>query len=127
GELAEKREQIVYDAGGGTTTIPVPADLVAAPSLEPAVLAELHRLGNIMQTAEGIPMDMEFAVAGGRVHLLQARPITTLGAECAAGGNKANVWDNSNIVESYAGVTTPLTFSFIRTAYTAVYIQFWET
>jgi len=29
--------------------------------------------------------------------------------------------DNSNIVESYAGVTTPLTFSFICKAYYAVY------
>ena len=34
------------------------------------------------------------------------------------------VWDNSNIVESYAGVTTPLTFSFARSVYEEVYLQF---
>jgi pyruvate,water dikinase len=34
------------------------------------------------------------------------------------------VWDNSNIVESYPGITLPLTFSFIRRAYRAVYWQF---
>jgi pyruvate,water dikinase len=37
------------------------------------------------------------------------------------------IWDNSNISESYSGVTTPLTFSFIRRAYYAVYNQFCET
>src|SRR5204862_5339658 len=35
-----------------------------------------------------------------------------------------NIWDNSNIIESYSGVTTPLTFSFAREVYEAVYRQF---
>lgn len=34
------------------------------------------------------------------------------------------LWDNSNITESYAGVTTPLTLSLIRRAYAGVYRQF---
>ena len=33
-------------------------------------------------------------------------------------------WDNSNIVESYSGVTTPLTFSFASEIYEHVYRQF---
>jgi pyruvate,water dikinase len=33
------------------------------------------------------------------------------------------LWDNSNIAESYNGVTTPLTFSFARFAYEQVYRQ----
>jgi pyruvate,water dikinase len=33
------------------------------------------------------------------------------------------LWDNSNIIESYPGVTTPLTFSFIIKMYESVYIQ----
>jgi rifampicin phosphotransferase len=53
-----------------------------------------------------------------RLVILQARPITTL-----AGGER-RIWDNSNIVESYAGVTTPLTFSFARAVYEDVYRQF---
>jgi pyruvate,water dikinase len=36
------------------------------------------------------------------------------------------VWDNSNIIESYSGVTTPMTFSFIRRAYSIVYHCFCE-
>jgi rifampicin phosphotransferase len=53
-----------------------------------------------------------------RVVILQARPITTLAA------GERRIWDNSNIVESYAGVTTPLTFSFARGVYEDVYRQF---
>jgi pyruvate,water dikinase len=34
------------------------------------------------------------------------------------------VWDNSNIAESYGGVTTPLTFGFARAVYEDVYRQF---
>jgi pyruvate,water dikinase len=57
------------------------------------------------------------------LYLLQARPITTLTTLPDPDGTYG-LWDNSNIVESYSGVTTPLTFSFARKAYTEVYQQF---
>jgi len=37
---------------------------------------------------------------------------------------RRQVWDNSNINESYPGITLPLTYSFIQRAYRAVYWQF---
>lgn len=37
---------------------------------------------------------------------------------------KEKIYDNSNIAESYAGVTTPLTFSFVRYVYQEVYQYF---
>ena len=55
--------------------------------------------------------------------LLQSRPITSLRAMADPDGRLA-IWDNSNIVESYSGVTTPLTFSFTREIYQPVYRQF---
>jgi rifampicin phosphotransferase len=39
-------------------------------------------------------------------------------------GPERRVWDDSNIIESYAGVTTPLTFTFARAVYEDVYRQF---
>ena len=66
----------------------------------------------------GRPQDVEFAVAGGQVFILQARPITV-----PIFGQPA-LWDNANITESYSGVTTPLTFTVIRGAYAQVYRQF---
>ena len=69
------------------------------------------------------PQDIEWAIAYGRLYLLQSRPITTLGQIPEPDG-VLNLWDNSNIAESYSGVTQPLTFSFARKAYEEVYRQF---
>jgi rifampicin phosphotransferase len=71
----------------------------------------------------GRPQDIEWAIEGDRLFLLQSRPITTLG-ELADPEGALNLWDNSNITESYSGVTTPLTFSFARYVYEGVYRQF---
>jgi pyruvate,water dikinase len=68
----------------------------------------------------GIPQDIEWAIARGELFLLQSRPITTLTTMRDPDGAYA-LWDNSNIAESYGGVTTPLTFSFARHAYEEVY------
>ena len=70
-----------------------------------------------------VPQDIEFAFDDNEFYLLQTRPITSLG-KVADKNDQYIVWDNSNIIESYPGVTTPLTFSFIRKMYEAVYIQF---
>jgi len=64
--------------------------------------------------------DIEWAYEKGILYLLQSRPITSLRKFIAKSGY-INIWDNSNIAESYNGVTTPLTFSFIRLAYEHVY------
>ena len=71
----------------------------------------------------GRPQDIEWAIADNQIYLLQSRAITTL-AHMPDPDGQFNLWDNSNIVESYNGVTTPLTFSFARKAYTEVYQQF---
>lgn len=70
------------------------------------------------------PQDIEWAIAQtGQLYLLQARPITALPSAPEPTG-LYQIWDNSNIAESYSGVTTPLTFAFARRAYTEVYRQF---
>lgn len=45
-------------------------------------------------------------------------------ASAPAPSGERRIWDNSNIIESYSGVTTPLTFSFARAVYEEVYRQF---
>jgi pyruvate,water dikinase len=71
----------------------------------------------------GKPQDIEWALARGELYLLQSRPITALKGVPDASGER-NLWDNSNIAESYGGITTPLTFSFARRAYESVYRVF---
>ncbi|ADV66818.1 PEP/pyruvate-binding domain-containing protein [Deinococcus maricopensis] len=77
------------------------------------------RLARTCEAHFGAPQDIEWALHAGELYLLQSRPITTLRAF-----EPRTWWDNSNIVESYSGVTTPLTFSFARRAYANVYRRF---
>lgn len=91
-----------------------PEAVLADPQIM-AVAQLVRRISRIL----GQPQDIEWAFAAGRLHLLQARPITTPTAR-----GPRRIWDNSNIIESYSGVTTPLTFSFAQRAYEGVYRQF---
>jgi rifampicin phosphotransferase len=70
----------------------------------------------------GCPQDIEWAI-GDRLMLLQSRPITSLRSHQDQDA-PPTIWDNSNIVESYSGVTAPLTFSFAREIYPPVYREF---
>ena len=103
------------------------ASLSEAEGMKPALtdkqavaVAELARRA---AHAFGRPQDIEWAIEGGKLFLLQSRPITTL-SELPDPEGALNLWDNSNITESYNGVTTPLTFSFARYIYEGVYRQF---
>jgi pyruvate,water dikinase len=87
-------------------------------------LAALHRLALAVETACGAPQDIEWAFDGDRLFLLQARPITTPLRPLLIADETPTVLDNSNIVESYPGLVSPLTFSFAQYAYARVYRSF---
>lgn len=95
----------------------------ALPLLSDEEVGAIAALARQVARLRGTPQDIEWALADGRLWLLQARPITTLAAMADPDGER-RIWDNSNVGESYSGVTTPLTFSFARRAYAAVYAQF---
>ena len=100
----------------------VPDDLKKRQVLEDD---EIYKVRDLVKKASdffGRYQDIEWAIEDGKVYLLQSRPITTL-AQNKNETEKINVFDNSNIVESYGGITTPLTFSFIRNVYENVYIE----
>jgi pyruvate,water dikinase len=96
----------------------------AEPSLSDARIRRVAALARRMERHFGCPQDIEWAFAGDILYLLQSRAITNLPVDADAIGDSPRLWDNSNIVESYSGVTTPLTFSFARSAYEGVYRQF---
>jgi rifampicin phosphotransferase len=79
-------------------------------------LRALVRLGTSIEREAGQAQDVEWAIDDEGVAVLQSRPITRK-------PRGRVVWDNSNIVESYPGITLPLTFSLAREAYAAVYRQ----
>lgn len=126
--IASKAEQLVLDeaSGGGLIRTEVPAERREIPSLTPDQVRELAKMGLAVERHYRRPQDLEFAIRrDGRLFLLQARPVTTVEEVGPAAGNLL-LWDNSNIIESYSGVTSPMTFSFIRRAYSIVYHCFAE-
>lgn len=126
--VTNKAEQLILDreAGSGLVRLAVPEEMRERSSLTPDEVQTLARLGIAVERHYRRPQDIEFAVdAEGKPFLLQARPVTTVEELGPAAGNRW-IWDNSNIIESYSGVTSPMTFSFIRRAYTIVYHVFAE-
>ena len=87
-------------------------------------IAALHDLAMRAEAECGAPQDIEWALEGARLYLLQSRPITTALIEPPVADETLTVFDNSNIVESYPGLVSPLTYSFAQYAYARVYRAF---
>ncbi len=107
----------------GVESVAVPDDKARLPALSDEQVRAVAELARRTSRFFGRPQDIEWAIADGRLELLQSRPITSLAAVADPDGI-VDLWDNSNIAESYNGITTPLTFSFARRAYEEVYRQF---
>ena len=117
---------------------------VATPEGDVLSHARALEVANLARRCEmhfAAPQDIEWAFQGEQLFLLQSRPITTIKRAASSSGISSSaasslhtssagetgetvIWDNSNIIESYSGMTTPLTYSFARRAYGAVYRQF---
>jgi len=94
----------------------------AAPVLRDRQVRKIAKLVRAVSDHYGCAQDIEWAIEDRRLFLLQSRDITTLNDSNTV--DDYALWDNSNIVESYGGVTTPLTFSVARSAYQEAYRHF---
>lgn len=74
--LGAKALAIHGQAGGGTVT--VPTDAATQQALPDAAIHELAALGRRVAAHYDAPQDIEWGWTGGRLFLLQARPITSL-------------------------------------------------
>ena len=59
--------------------------------------------------------DIEFAIMNDEIFILQARPITTLHSDGHI------ILDSSNISESYPGISSPMTISFVKDVYHLIF------
>jgi rifampicin phosphotransferase len=104
---------------------PVPADRQRALCLTDEQLAQLAELGRKVETVYGDARDIEWAIAGGQLWLLQARPITTAGVgerdrvRLATINRLANlgepgptVWSRTNLIEVLPE-PTPMTWALV--------------
>ena len=78
--VGDKATEIVYGPAGGTVERAVSEERRHARCLTDAELADLCTGAKRIATHYGMPMDIEWGIAGGTVYILQARAITTLRA-----------------------------------------------
>ncbi len=127
-EIVEKPQRVVLDQQRqqGSHLAEVLNHEREAPSLSDTQIVAVSQISQKIERHYRRPQDIEFCFdAAGQLFIVQTRPVTRVEQYGPAAGNRM-VWDNSNIIESYSGVTTPMTFSFIRRAYTIVYHCFSE-
>ncbi|HSO07251.1 MAG TPA: PEP/pyruvate-binding domain-containing protein, partial [Pelomicrobium sp.] len=124
-EIADKQSAHRGDprVSEGVSTVALPAEQHRKPSLTDEEVRAVAALAARAEAHFGAPQDIEWAYENGTLWLLQSRAITSLVGQADPDGLLV-IWDNSNITESYSGVTTPLTFSFVRRAYEEVYREF---
>ena len=80
--LGSKARMVVADRDSGTRLVSVPPDRRAAPSLSASQLSELGHLAlAVEEHFAGVPQDIEWGYASGKLWLLQSRPITSLPPE----------------------------------------------
>lgn len=108
--------------GSGVEDFEVPESLSSVPVLVEDEVVELDLVGRLLARKFGEPLDIEWAIESNRIYLLQCRPISSPALKTELNAPKI-VFDNSNIQESFCGVTLPLTFSFASQAYCSAYSQ----
>ena len=109
-------ETWVVGAGG---VAPEPPEVLSAEEA-----AEIAALAERAEAAFGAPQDIEWAYDGARLRLLQSRAITAGLRPQPIADDSLIVLDNSNIIESYPGLVSPLTYSFAAYSYDRVYRAF---
>ena len=72
------KQVITVREGKGTVNEPMPEEKRRAVSLNDREVAELAALGARAQKYFDSPQDLEWAIEGGRIYLVQSRPITSL-------------------------------------------------
>jgi pyruvate,water dikinase len=98
-------------------------DAYAGPPELKRYARRLNWLAERLERELGGPQDIEWAVAGGKVYILQSRPITTLlGYNPATGEYNDSLtgdylWSAVNLGEALSVVMTPFTWSVIKRAF----------
>ncbi len=82
-----------------------------SPVVDRDLLEEIFSIGDKVQKLFDEYMDVEISIKGREIFILQARPITTIEE------GRDIVLDNSNISESYPGISLPATESFAKVVY----------
>jgi pyruvate,water dikinase len=116
-DVRPKARRVAMAETGGVRFEPLPSPLQTTSVLDDGQIRALCAIGRKLEESYGTPQDVEWTYdRDGTLWLLQSRPFAF-----AAETRPRRLWDNANIVESFSGLTLPLTFSFARQCYAAAF------
>ena len=108
----------------GLKEVSVPEEKINVPSLSKEQISKLVNIGKFLTYKEKQALDIEWVITNNQIVITQMRPLTNLKSDTSE--TSQFVFDNSNIQESFNGLTKPLTFYFAREAYRLAYNQLME-
>jgi pyruvate,water dikinase len=118
--LGEKARAIRWHEDGGMRDEDVDAADRARPALSEDMLDRLIELGTRIEDHFGDARDIEWAIVGRSLYVLQARPITAIALPPRRSSRRVRrtdrsriVWSNVNVGEALPGVVTPFTWSIL--------------
>ncbi len=118
--IGGKAQQTVLVPSGGVREVQVESAKRERAVLDEQQLLHLQELATRIEEHFGGSRDVEWAIAGHQVFVLQARPIVVPRARTRRSSRgeqprdrRKLVWSNANIGEALPGVATPLTWSVL--------------
>ncbi len=119
--IGGKAQQTVLVPSGGVREVQVAPEERARAVLNEHLLLNLSELAGRIEEHFGGNRDVEWAIAGQQVFVLQARPIVVPRARGRKGSRHEHardrrklVWSNANIGEALPGAATPFTWSVLN-------------
>jgi len=101
--IAEKTCKIV-GVTGGTEEVPLAAEESSQPCLTIGQIGQIADLLLRVEQSYRFPQDIEWGFAGGKLFLLQSRPVTTIPPR----------WTRDESAERFPNAITPLTWDFVE-------------
>lgn len=119
--VGQKELALVWDPGRGVVETSVREADRRRFALPDALLERLIDASLRIEDHFGDARDIEWAIAGGQLYVLQARPITAVALTPRRSSRRARrsdraakiVWSNVNVGEALPGVVTPFTWSVL--------------
>ena len=97
----------IFLSADGSRSIRIAEDKQMAPSLTKDEVTMVAKMGRKIESYFGSPQDVEWAIEGDRLFLLQSRPITNLPQD------EGTLWTRGYGDEYWSDVTSPLFFSLL--------------
>lgn len=120
-QIANKTQAVYLNSEAGLEVQPVPPQRQDLSTLSEGELRTLVKIGLDLEKMCGRAQDIEWGIVKEQVYLLQTRDIVA--SSIVTREEEIIVLDNSNIQESFQGLTLPLTFSYATEVYQSVYVR----